>query len=205
MGDKEYVKEVKYTFDKYQSLCDEAKQMHMTLLGLLPTDEATKHDVWYKAKMLNVTDFSAEVKHWLSNVPSCPADGNENGRPNNDGDNAKKDTDAEEETGVDGNEETVVEPYDSISNVVSQSSSKGSSRKSSKSSHSSTSSACIKAQADQAALLARAAALKGKHALEEQERLLKRKKEQLELDTEIVASTARLAVVQARDGSRWKI
>ncbi len=85
--------------------------------------------------------------------------------------------------------------------MVSHSSSKGSSRKSSKGSHSSTSSACIKAQADQAALLACAAALKGKHALEEQEFLLKRKKEQLELDTEIAASTARLTVLQACDGS----
>lgn len=49
--------------------------------------------------------------------------------------------------------------------------------------------------------MARAAALKGKHALEEEEFLLKRKKEQLELDTEIAASSARLAVLQAFDGS----
>lgn len=196
MGGKEYVNEVKCTFDKYQGLCDEAKQMHETLLGLLPSDEATKHDVWFKAKMLNVTDFIVKVKQWLVNVQSCLDDDDKDEM----GDRVEKNTGAEDEPGVDDKEETVA-PHDSISNVESRRSSKGSSHKSSKGSYSSTSSARIKAQADQAALLARAAALKGKHALEEEEFLLRRKKEQLELDTEIAASTARLAVLQAVDGS----
>ncbi len=44
------------------------------------------------------------------------------------------------------------------------------------------------------------AALKERHALEEQEQLIKRKKEQLALETELAASTAKLAVLQASDG-----
>lgn len=32
-----------------------------------------KQEVWYKAKMLNVTDFLAEVNMWLSKTQSCSA------------------------------------------------------------------------------------------------------------------------------------
>lgn len=149
LSDKEYVNEVKSAFSKYQVVCDEAKQMHVTLLGLLPKDEATKHETWYKAKMLNVNDFIADVSKWLSKTQSCAVV--------DDGDNGK--------------EEVHVEPHDSISNVESNTSSKWSSHKSSKSS---TSSARIKAEADKAALMARAAALKEKHALEEQAEMLRR-------------------------------
>lgn len=55
----------------------------------------------------------------------------------------------------------------------------------------------IKAEAEQAALLARAAALKEKNALEAQEDQLRRKREQLDIDAEIPASTAKVAVYQA--------
>ena len=49
--------------------------------------------------------------------------------------------------------------------------------------------------------MARAAALKEKHALEEQEESLQRKKKQLELDTEIAASSARLAILKGSHSS----
>ena len=71
----------------------------------------------------------------------------------------------------------------------------GSSSRSS-SSRSSTSSARCRAEAEQAAVLAQAAALKDKYALEEQELILRRKREQLDLDTEIAATSAKLAVLQ---------
>ena len=48
-------------------------------------------------------------------------------------------------------------------------------------------------------LFAHAAALKDKYALEKQELILRRKKEQLELKTEIAATTAKLAVLQLRN------
>ena len=50
--------------------------------------------------------------------------------------------------------------------------------------------------------MARMAALKERHALEENEQKIKRKKEQLELETELAASDAMLAVLQAVDGQR---
>lgn len=64
---------------------------------------------------------------------------------------------------------------------------------------STTSSAVRKAAAERAALVARAAALAAKHALDEQELQLKNKREQLDLEAEIAASTAKLAVLQASD------
>lgn len=80
-----------------------------------------------------------------------------------------------------------------------QSRHRGSSSRSS-SSRSSTSSSRCKTQVEQVAFLARAAALKDKHALEEQELILRRKGEQLQLDTEIAATTAKLAVLQVGSG-----
>ncbi|KAJ7993546.1 hypothetical protein DPEC_G00040680 [Dallia pectoralis] len=53
-----------------------------------------------------------------------------------------------------------------------------------------------KAKAEKAALLARAAALKGKQALQLEEIKLKAKLEQMELGAEIAASTAKIKVLQ---------
>ena len=94
-----------------------------------------------------------------------------------------------------GNVVDDINPEDSISNV-----SKHSSHRSNNTTKSSTaSSAAIKAEAERAALVARAAALREKHALEEQEQQLRRKREQLDLEAEIAASTAKLAVFQASE------
>lgn len=59
------------------------------------------------------------------------------------------------------------------------------------------SSAQNRAEAEKASLLAHAATLHKRHALEAQEEQLGRKREQLELDAELAASTAKLAVLQA--------
>lgn len=64
---------------------------------------------------------------------------------------------------------------------------------------SSVSSARVIAEANKAALLARMATLKEKHALEEQEQKIKRKKEQLELNAMLAESTFKLAVLQASE------
>lgn len=98
-----------------------------------------------------------------------------------------------------GTDENEVHPDDSISNVASRHSHRKStcSGKSSYKSGKSIVSARIKMEAEKAALLARATALKEKHALEAQEEELRRKKEQIEMDAKIAASTAKLAVFQA--------
>lgn len=88
-----------------------------------------------------------------------------------------------------------VNPDDSISNVGSQCSS----HRSGLSKLSTTSSVRIQAEAERAALMARAAALKERHALEEREQQLRRQREELDLETELAASTAKLAVLQASE------
>lgn len=85
-----------------------------------------------------------------------------------------------------------VNQHDSVSNIGSKRS-----HKSVRSGRSSTSSARVKAEIERAALIARAAALQERHALEEQEQQLRRRREQLEVDAELAASAAKLAVLQA--------
>ncbi|KAL1249342.1 hypothetical protein QQF64_020347 [Cirrhinus molitorella] len=74
------------------------------------------------------------------------------------------------------------------------------------SSQSSHSSALIVAEAEQAALKARYAALKEKHALEEKEQMLgrqmeqiRKQKETLEMETELVAASAKVSILKEGD------
>lgn len=110
-------------------VCDEAKNMPENLLGLLPCDEKEKHEIWFKAKMLSNNECFANAKGWIS----C----NESHAHEN------------------GNVVDDIGPNDSVSNVCSKHSSH---RSGNRSKSSTTSSAAIKAEADRAALVARAAA-----------------------------------------------
>lgn len=92
-----------------------------------------------------------------------------------------------------------IKPSDSASNVSMRS--KRCSTVVSKS-RSTTSSARIRAEAETAALMARQRLMSQKHALEEQQELLRRKKEELDLDMELAASMAKVSVFKASEGSR---
>ncbi len=86
-------------------------------------------------------------------------------------------------------EEVQVEPHDSMSNVISNTFSKYS--------RSTTSSLRRQVEAKQAVIMACAAVLEKKHALEEQAQQLRRKQEQLEIETQLAASAAKLTVLNA--------
>ncbi|XP_032425050.1 uncharacterized protein LOC116723928 [Xiphophorus hellerii] len=92
--------------------------------------------------------------------------------------------------------QSTIRPSDSISNV-SQKSKSSSSIRSSASRSSSVSSELKKAKAEQAAALARVAALKEKHALQMEEAKLKLKMEQIELEADLAASTAKIKTLQS--------
>lgn len=96
-----------------------------------------------------------------------------------------------------------VNANDSISNVQSRRSAQ-SSANGGKSSVSTTSSARIKAEADLAALMARQNLLQDKHALEEQEEQIRKRKERLKLDEEIAAHMAKVSVLRAASMSGAK-
>lgn len=46
-------------------LVNDAKDAHSTLLKLLPVEEKEKHEIWLKAKLLSVKDFSQSVTDYL--------------------------------------------------------------------------------------------------------------------------------------------
>lgn len=91
-----------------------------------------------------------------------------------------------------------IKPSDSVSNASKRTSRKRSSAGShgSRSTVSSTHSARIKAEVEMATLVARQKMLKNKHVLEEQEELLRKRREQLELEMEIAISEAKLNVLR---------
>lgn len=66
MVDKSFVKEVRPTFEKYTTLCDQAVAIQESLLKFMPPDECEKHEVWFKVKMMQtVNDFVAKDKQML--------------------------------------------------------------------------------------------------------------------------------------------
>lgn len=170
---------VQYALDDLMEMCEEAKCRHDSLLVLLPCDEKEKHEIWFKAKMLANDECIANTKMWVSSNESIAHENDDVVDENDDDDDVVDDD---------------INPDDSVSNVGSKRSSQrsGNSGKSS-----TTSSARVKAEAERASLMARIAALKAKHALEEEEQQLRRKKGQLKLETELAASAARLAVLHA--------
>ena len=170
--------EVQNALDELTRVCKEAKFWHDSVLALLHGEEKVKHETWFKAMMLNNDDSIVNAKKWVLDHDGFTAHGN---------------SDVVDD----------INPNDSISNVGS----KRPSQRSHRSGRSSTTSARIKAEADRAALLARQAALKAKHALEEQQEQLKRKMEEqelqlrrkmeeLDLEAELAAFNAKLAVLE---------
>lgn len=94
-----------------------------------------------------------------------------------------------------------INPSDSVSNTGSKASDSRRSSAGTRSSASTTSSSRIKAEADMAALIARQRLLKDKHALEEQEEQLRKKREEFGLEEEIAASLAKVNVLRGSGGS----
>lgn len=184
MPNREYEKEVQCSFGKFIRLCDEAREMHNSVMVILPNAEKEKQQTWFDGKMLIYNGFRDDVQKWLSTESQVSC------------------------SGVDGNAcQDDIQPNDSVSNISSRGSSKPSSRKSSSSVRTGRSSAFsvrIIAEAEKAALIARATALKEKHALEVQQEQLRRRQEQMDIDAEIAASTAKNAVLNNSDNQHPK-
>lgn len=163
---------------------EEALDIHETFMELpLPEDEIlitkTKN---FEEKMKSCHAFIEDVKEWLSKA----------GYPYS---QPKEHIDA-------GCVNDGIQPEDSISNVLSVRASSVKSRTTGISKISATSAARINAEAERAALLKRSEALKRKHHIEAQEERLRREKEQLELETDLAATTARLQVLEVNSSQR---
>lgn len=147
----------------------ETTELHESLKPLLPKEEMSKQNKWFEIEMNSNTEIIKIIKEWLLDIK-------------------------EQCKGVDDDEVdsavphmTVITdeigPNNSVSNVGGKrcTSASCSSHRSLKSS---TSSAYLKAEAERAALLAKAATLKEKHELEVKEEQIRQKKEVLELQSE---------------------
>ncbi|KAI7802965.1 hypothetical protein IRJ41_000792, partial [Triplophysa rosa] len=168
---KEYEPEVRIMFDNFNVLFSDVKEVHESLLCVLPDSELEKHDIWFKAKMIPINEFIEHVNIYMS-----------------------KPVTAKEVYGKDNDD---IGPEDSVSNVVK--SHTASSKSSLKSSRSSIILARVQAEAERAALIARASALKAKHEIETQQEELRKRIEQMELEAEIAASSAKIAVLSTTD------
>lgn len=125
--------------DELVKVCNEARCINDSLLSLLPCVKKEKHDTWFKANMISNDESIANAKKWVLCHDGSVVNGNVK------------------------HMEDDVRPEDSISKTEG----KHSSQRSHRSGNSSTTSSVrIKAEAERAALLARQAALKERHALE---------------------------------------
>ena len=206
MASNENVNSVNIELSKFIKCYQDANDMHESFVSLpLPQDEVVRQNKNHKEKMTMFYDFTGKVKSWLSEM----------GQPYSG-------------LYVQPNEDVAddINPEDSASNVSSVK--KNSVRTHSQISRtSSTSYAHIEAKADRAALIDRVAALKKKHSIEDQEEQLeerlrkekeqleeqlrkekerlRKEKEQLELETELAATNAKLHVLEnmsSRGGSK---
>lgn len=152
MKSKENATEVQSNLVQLIKLCDEAKENHVSLVSLpLPENEFEKQNQWVQQKMETFKCFMQDVNVWLSEV------GQKITHPI-----------AIQQRVVNSDD---IGPNDSVSNA---SKPKSNHKSSSSSRASSTSSAHIKAQVEEAALMEWVTALKKKHELEAQEEQLKR-------------------------------
>ena len=89
-----------------------------------------------------------------------------------------------------------INPSESVSNIESH--------KTSQSQCSSTSSACLKAKAELAALTMRHKLLKEKHSLEEEEQCFCKRREEIQLNTEIAEKMAKLEILKIKSTTSGK-
>ncbi len=180
MKQREGVSQVRKCLGDLNTLCGNATTTHNELLPLLPEDELIKHKEWFSSIMNYSNTFQKETQQWIMETeqksfleqqdsPEIPP--------------------AEEMNEVNEMDDNI-KPSDSVSNVGSH--------KSSRSQCSSTSSARLKAEAELAALAMRHKLLKEKHALEEEEQRLRKRREELKLNTEIAEQMAKLEILKIR-------
>ena len=195
MKDDSNVSQVKSQLDELTHLFKNASTCHESLLLLIPPDEKDKQNVWFSSITKFNRGFIEDITMWHSDVDKRPH------RPKKPISDAVQPQDTplegeivvQENTGMEPslfvsqhNAQDDVLPSDSISNQGSRSSSKVST----------TSSVCLRAEAEVAALLTRQRMLKEKHAIEEQEEQLRRKKEQFQLEADIAANIAKVSVLR---------
>ncbi|XP_014850999.1 PREDICTED: uncharacterized protein LOC106922808 [Poecilia mexicana] len=197
MKDDKNYSQVKSQLDELTHLFKDATVLHESLLHLIPLDEKDKQNTWFSSIIKYNKGFIEDVEIWLSETSQCSS------RPSSDKLRSQETPTGEEMEVQEQMEPQLsahfqhdiqddVLPSDSVSNQGSKLSSKVSS----------TSSARLRAEAEMAALLTRQTMLKEKHAIEEQEEQLRKRREQLQLEAEIAATAAKVKVLKTGSAAR---
>lgn len=159
----------------FAQLLTEFTELNLQVQDLLSEDEKiADQQNWFQPKLDSLRDFEKKTENWIAAV------GDKKGQKDN--------VDMEDD----------VSPHDSASQV---SANKSESKKhdsdvESGSVSSSVSSACAREESKRAALLARAASLKKKQQLEIEKMQLRAKMEELEIETALAESNAKLKVLK---------
>ncbi|KAG1936405.1 hypothetical protein F2P79_018737 [Pimephales promelas] len=213
--------QVQSHLEKMSQMVDETTVLHDSVIPMLPEEEQEKQKEWFVNVLKCYNGFMEDAKGWLSEI------GRQTSRrptaahvvtydtpifvPQRESMHKLDEPHSDNESDVsDHSEQNVqasviqdeIKPSDSVSNIGSKCSKSKQSSAGRRSGISTTSSACIKAEADMAALIARQRLLKDRHALEEQEDQLRKKREEFELEVEIAASVAKVNVLRGSRGSR---
>lgn len=164
--------EFNHIFGEFCELNVSVKELFRQIVSEKDMDNDQQH--WFEPKANSFREFSEQVDVWINEVQDR----------------------IEEARKVNEN----FLPSDSVSIAASRKS-RQSKASSAHSFASSASSARLKAEMERAALVAQAAGLKQKHALEEQEAEFKSEKEELEINTALAAADAKLKVLRKYEGS----
>lgn len=183
MNDAEYLEEVKGNMLKFNEMLDEFNSLQESYAQMLSCDDKVEDlKSWYEPRMKQVDVFVSTVEKWISTVQNP---------------GSQTITQASPVLKVIGQ----LNEDDNISVVSSVRSSRSSRSNSTRSSMSTSASAHICAEAERAALLAKANALQQKHALEKKDEELRKIKEMWEVQSEIAASTAKIEYLKNAETS----
>ncbi|KAL2089185.1 hypothetical protein ACEWY4_016084 [Coilia grayii] len=188
MTEKHFIDEVKENMFKFNEFLEEFKELHASYVEKL--DERTLdegNENWYQPRYSHITAFISHVDKWISAAenPSSPS--------------SDKVT-----TSVNPVEiffPLFVEKADvDLDYLDAQSQRSSGSNKS----NTSSKSLRINAEAERAALLAKVSKLQEKHAIEDQEELLRKRRETVELNVEIEATNAKIDYLKSAEKNMTK-
>ena len=176
---KENVRKHAEVFNKY---VEEFIELQNTVHNLLSSEEEKEADNtdWFEPKLVHFRDFINGINKWMDESEITE-----------DVEDEEKKNDDDEEKSVEDEEhkDKAVGPEDSVSQTK-----KAPSKASSSSSSSRALSACLKAKAERAALMAKVQALEMKHALDMQQAQITAKGERLAIEAELAAAEAKVNV-----------
>ncbi|KAL2086463.1 hypothetical protein ACEWY4_017522 [Coilia grayii] len=188
MTEKDFIDEVKENMFKFNEFLEEFKELHASYVKKL--DERTRdedNENWYQPRYSHITAFISNVDKWISAAenPSSPS-------------SDKVTTSANP---VENSFPLFVEKADVDLDYLDAQSQRSSGFNKS---NTSSKSLRINAEAERAALLAKVSKWQEKHAIEDQEELLRKRRETLELNVEIEATNAKIDYLKSAEKNMTK-